>query len=570
MQSFNNQRHPNNSNQDSPRQGDNLFLSDHNRSGELSRALMGHTDQSVSSQASQQSQDLPNSNQNQQNARTLVNAQHQSRFIQAPQMVLETGSLSYQRSLNSQSSKFNSNSAGSNQENRPNYSRVNSPLDNSNSEGSVNPDNQPNFLTDSQKEAKKMEKNNEISNTISNPKIQSSSDSSDENRLRDRRRLFVGGITGRTKMEKIQILFSKFGEIVEIKRPRNQKGAFRGFCFIEFAEENSVTKALESGNLWHNDRLLSLRKLKSSPQLANNADTKNEHRITIYGFPGVLNKELKTDLQNYFSILGQLEYYYYMYVRIDKIENDDIQRYIKVNNLQTEKYQKIHILNISYKDANISKNLLDSGRLNIGGSIYKVSHYTRKLKQEEVEAKNQKNSEQAAAPPNQPPKFQSKSSLVLKGYKPISISPNSIGRMSDSRIPHFGYNPQVTDQGFYSPQYFSKPLITQGKYPSAPLPYVQQAHHHQDPIFKINSMDCLGLLRRHPQSLRNFNAQSNPQEQVNSQPNVEDRALASYLAQKSILQRQKILLEIVVSYDNFNHNSSNLKFNHSFFSQRKH
>ena len=368
---------------------------------------------------------------------------------------------------------------------------------------------------------------------------------------RDKRRLFVGGITGRTKMEKIQNVFSKFGNIVDIKRPRNDKGAFRGFCFIEYETEESIAKALSSGNLWYNDRLLSLRKLKSTPQLQTNSSLRDKQRITIYGFPKILTSEIKEALQKYFSMLGQLEYFYYMYVRIDKIENDEIQEYVKVNNLQTQEFQKIHILNISYKNVNISKSLLSKKDLTIAGETFKVSRFTRKLKQEEIEAK--KSTKKKVVTVEQPvfdADSRLKASLVLQNSSQ-NISPNSLGRVSQN-MPSF--------QQFYSPQ-----IASYTRMASAPLPWNNTNRVQMDQFFKIRSMDCIGQISSVPQNLRNHNNDLVPRPQNNAMNNSGRAALDSYLAQKQILSRNKIMLEVVVPYSNFNHNISNLKFNHIFY-----
>lgn len=549
--------HQSNNNQDTPNSSEDSKIS-HSLSQDRSQVSSGMLNNQCATLNSSTNQNQERSNSSS-NEDLSFNSQL-SNFLMdngsGPQMTLETGSLSYQIRLVMNNTSLSQELEG--QQTSANYSLINKSSSNSNSSGIIDQSNSGASFMKSRKSSDKNQESNLDKTKKSDDRKENSSSSasnSQDRRIRDRRRLFVGGITGRTKMDKIQAIFSRFGKIIEIKRPRNDKGAFRGFCFIEYESEESVTVALEYGNLWHNDRLLSLRRLKSSPQLASIPQERNEHRITIYGFPKILDKTLKSNLQEFFSSLGQLEYFYYMYVRIDKIENDDIQEYIKVNNLQTTKYQKIHILNISYKDATISQKLLNNTRLNIGGRTFMVSYYTRKMTQEEVDAKNQKETENIFIE-----KPQLKSSLVLHGHETLQrASPQLQARQSQFEQ---GVNSQIYQQMFYSPQHQSQSI--RGHH----LSFQNVSQIRYDKLIKINSMDCIGP-RGQPQHVRQQLASQQQLQDTRAQYGYTNQALVSYLAQREILQRNKIRLEVVVPYNNFDHKASNLRFNHPLYYLKK-
>ncbi|KAI5171000.1 hypothetical protein NEFER03_0402 [Nematocida sp. LUAm3] len=56
--------------------------------------------------------------------------------------------------------------------------------------------------------------------------------------------IFIKGISYNATEEELQGLFGKFGDITEIRIPRNNFGKGKGFAYIEFKEQESCTKSL--------------------------------------------------------------------------------------------------------------------------------------------------------------------------------------------------------------------------------------------------------------------------------------------------------------------------------------
>lgn len=60
------------------------------------------------------------------------------------------------------------------------------------------------------------------------------------------KRLFVGNVNPKVTEDQLRRLFSKAGEVVEVRIPRDRESAQpRGFAFVEFADEEEAEQALD-------------------------------------------------------------------------------------------------------------------------------------------------------------------------------------------------------------------------------------------------------------------------------------------------------------------------------------
>ena len=59
--------------------------------------------------------------------------------------------------------------------------------------------------------------------------------------------MFVGNLSDQTTQSEIESLFSEVGPVVEVFLPTDRAtGRMRGFAFVEFADEATMTKAVET------------------------------------------------------------------------------------------------------------------------------------------------------------------------------------------------------------------------------------------------------------------------------------------------------------------------------------
>lgn len=193
-------------------------------------------------------------------------------------------------------------------------------------------------------------------------------------------RLFVGGITGKTKISTLETLFSQFGTVTKVKLIKNSKGGCKGFCFVTFSQESEVATVINAGNLWLNDRLLSIRRVIQGEDLNKKMTKKNLNRFILYSLPLKLSDEQSKQLREYFSSLGKLEYYYFTSMRCERIDSREILDYAARHNTQrVQKTTKVNLLNISYVNETITQQLLARKWLNIG-SLQPVVHEYFKFK----------------------------------------------------------------------------------------------------------------------------------------------------------------------------------------------
>lgn len=127
--------------------------------------------------------------------------------------------------------------------------------------------------------------------------------------------------------------------------------------------------------------------MKVGHQLKDFKENKSNSRVTIFGFDKNLTAEDSQAYREYFSKLGKLEFYYFVKMRCDKIKNDEINHYIKVNGIQSHQYDKVNLLNVSYLDPNIINKLKHQKIVHLNGKELTISEFTefKKLEQDDVE-----------------------------------------------------------------------------------------------------------------------------------------------------------------------------------------
>jgi RNA recognition motif-containing protein len=200
--------------------------------------------------------------------------------------------------------------------------------------------------------------------------------------------IFVGGITCKTKRAEIEEIFSTFGKVVNIKFIRNKQGATKGYCFVSFSNSKGVENAVNSDNIWLRNRLLSIRRMKVGSQLQNFQENKADTRLTVYGFDKNISCEDSQAYREFFSSLGKLEFYYFVKMRCDKVQNEEISKYIEENNLMDHEFDKVNLLNISYIDVDITNLLKERKVLKIHGKELTISHITTYKKLEPKDTTN--------------------------------------------------------------------------------------------------------------------------------------------------------------------------------------
>lgn len=72
-----------------------------------------------------------------------------------------------------------------------------------------------------------------------------------------------------------------------------------------------------------------------------------------------------------------------MHLRMDKVDNKEIQTYLKSKDLQFTPFQKMYILNISFLDQQISTKLQKQKIINMASVTLFVTNQTKKIKTED-------------------------------------------------------------------------------------------------------------------------------------------------------------------------------------------
>lgn len=188
--------------------------------------------------------------------------------------------------------------------------------------------------------------------------------------------VFVGGITHRSNTDRLYSILDQFGKVNNIELVKTKEGELRGYCFVTFEYESSATKALNSQNIWLDDRLLSVRPMKQGRNLENTLTSTRGKRITIYGFRNWITQEDKDLTRNFFSNLGKLEIYYFVNMRCDKIINKDINDYIKVMGIRKNNKSKIYLLNLGYSDESITSKLRSQNLIQLGLQRLRTTKFT--------------------------------------------------------------------------------------------------------------------------------------------------------------------------------------------------
>lgn len=71
--------------------------------------------------------------------------------------------------------------------------------------------------------------------------------------------LYVGGIDDSMTHEMIRGVFEAYGEVRQVRIPTTQKGKFKGFCFVTFAEEEHVQEVLKSTGFYIKNKRLTVK-----------------------------------------------------------------------------------------------------------------------------------------------------------------------------------------------------------------------------------------------------------------------------------------------------------------------
>merc|ERR1711937_433703 len=77
--------------------------------------------------------------------------------------------------------------------------------------------------------------------------------------------IFIGGLPFSTTEDVLRKDFAECGEIVAFRMPLNDEGNARGIAFIEYADNESVEKALKFNGDDYGGRTLSVRKSSDPP-----------------------------------------------------------------------------------------------------------------------------------------------------------------------------------------------------------------------------------------------------------------------------------------------------------------
>lgn len=123
------------------------------------------------------------------------------------------------------------------------------------------------------------------------------------------------------------MLLRPFGSIKNIKIKKNQRGGSKGYCIVTASNIFTAQKLLEKGNIWLDDRLLSIRKVLSYKERNERKNSNHSHRVIAFGFPLEMSEGTKTQIREFFSSQGELSYFYYLKVNMNRIDDNHIYRW---------------------------------------------------------------------------------------------------------------------------------------------------------------------------------------------------------------------------------------------------
>lgn len=103
----------------------------------------------------------------------------------------------------------------------------------------------PGFKPDASSTADK--NNNKNVEVAEDSKVAHVESTLEEGSIADKRSIFISNLDYKLDdvEEKLKTVFCSCGNITEVRLVKNNKGQFRGFCYIQFSDENAVQKALE-------------------------------------------------------------------------------------------------------------------------------------------------------------------------------------------------------------------------------------------------------------------------------------------------------------------------------------
>ncbi|XP_070573008.1 squamous cell carcinoma antigen recognized by T-cells 3-like [Ptychodera flava] len=126
---------------------------------------------------------------------------------------------------------------------------------------------------------------------------------------KDDRTVFVKNLSYELTEDRIREIFTKCGDIVEIRMVSNFKNKFKGYCYIEFNDEFSVKKALEldrqpvDGRPMYVDPSVDKSKVSSSQQFKWSTNME-KNKLFVSGLPRTINKQ---QLQEFFGKHGTIK-----------------------------------------------------------------------------------------------------------------------------------------------------------------------------------------------------------------------------------------------------------------------
>jgi polyadenylate-binding protein len=91
-----------------------------------------------------------------------------------------------------------------------------------------------------------------------------------KNGSNDFRTIFVNNLSFDSTEESIKKILCEFGNILEIRLIKDSNGKNKGFCYVEFQDENSIEKILEKKNIFIDNRKVIIEKSVSNKKIRNN------------------------------------------------------------------------------------------------------------------------------------------------------------------------------------------------------------------------------------------------------------------------------------------------------------
>lgn len=125
----------------------------------------------------------------------------------------------------------------------------------------------------------------------------------DEQEIEYLRKLFIGGLHPRTKVETLEEYFSKFGKVTEAKVMKDETGKTRGFGFITYERAAMVDRAQEARPHEIDGKAVESKRLVPRTDI-----DKPESKITVKKLfvGGVRNEHDEASLRKYFSKFGNV------------------------------------------------------------------------------------------------------------------------------------------------------------------------------------------------------------------------------------------------------------------------